>query len=174
MSSTANGSHHTSSRTSPKPQHDSHSESTASYLAFPVSHVVSGLYRRLTDTSSPPLTQTTTMGTKTSNNPLYNPPRRTASPFAPPPLTGLTLRGARASNFPSRQVLTKALAEEIRLLLPPRLQLSTDWTMAYSIEQDGVSLATLYEKCAAFKGSRSGFVLVVNDSLGGVSKLLIP
>ena len=163
-------------RNSPKPHHE-RTHSSTSWFTFPVSHVVSGLSRRFTEPPQSPSSTTyhpdVTMGAKSANNPqLYNPPQRTASPFAPPPLTGLTLRGARASSFPSRQILTKTLAEEIRLLLPPRLQLTTDWSLAYSIEQDGTSLGTLYEKCATFHSGRNGYVLVVNDSSGGVSTLL--
>ncbi|KAI4139088.1 MAG: hypothetical protein LQ340_008023 [Diploschistes diacapsis] len=107
----------------------------------------------------------------TASNGFYSVPHRTASPFAPPPLTGLTLRGHRNPRY---QLLTRTIAEEIRLLLPPRLQLATDWTLAYSIEQDGVSLATLYSKCERFSGNRHGFVLVVKDSAGGKPKIAPP
>ncbi|MCJ1378064.1 oxidation resistance protein 1 [Xylographa soralifera] len=100
-------------------------------------------------------------------NGVYTPPRRTASPFQPPPLTALTLRGISSSSAPSAQILSRALAEEIRLLVPPRLQLVTDWTLAYSVEQNGASLTTLYAECAAYRGRHNGFVLVVRDGLGG-------
>ena len=67
-------------------------------------------------------------------------------------------------------ILSKALAEEIRLLIPPRLQLTEQWGLVYSLEEDGVSLATLYKKCAAAKIPKSGsFVLVVRDGADGVS-----
>lgn len=40
----------------------------------------------------------------------------------------------------------------------------------YSLEEDGVSLATLYKKCAAAKIPKSSsFVLVVRDGADGVS-----
>lgn len=74
---------------------------------------------------------------------------------------------------PSAQILSTALAEEIRLLVPPRLQLAETWQLVYSLEEDGVSLATLYNKCGA--GSlpkRSSFVLAVRDAAGGVSNSL--
>jgi hypothetical protein len=64
--------------------------------------------------------------------------------------------------------MTKAIAEEIRLLLPPRLQLAEEWHLVFGLEQDGVSLATLYQKCEQYKGGREGFVLVVKDGSGGV------
>lgn len=66
------------------------------------------------------------------------------------------------------KLLSTALAEEIRLLFPPRLQLVDEWTLAYSLEQNGVSLATLYEKSEDYRGKRGGFVLVVKDGGGGV------
>lgn len=39
----------------------------------------------------------------------------------------------------------------------------------YSLEEDGVSLGTLYKKCDELRGLRNGFVLVVRDGDGGVS-----
>lgn len=66
------------------------------------------------------------------------------------------------------KLLSKALAEEIRLLLPPRLQLVDEWCLAYSLEQNGVSLGTLYKQADDYRGRRGGFVLVVKDNGGGV------
>lgn len=136
---------------------------SSSYLSYPVSHVVSSLYRRLTDSALPPNPR----ASPTTNNGLYTPPRRTASPFQPPPLTPLSLRGFDSRT--STQILSRTLAEEIRLLLPPRLQLVDSWVLAYSLEQDGVSLGTLYHKCASPSlPLQSSFVLVVRDAAGGV------
>lgn len=135
---------------------------SSSYLSYPVSHVVSSLYRRLTDSALPPSAPTTP-----PTNGLYSSPRRTASPFQPPPLTPLSLRGLDSRT--STQILSRTLAEEIRLLLPPRLQLVDSWVLAYSLEQDGVSLGTLYHKCASPSlPLQSSFVLVVRDAAGGV------
>ena len=64
--------------------------------------------------------------------------------------------------------MSKALDEEIRLLLPPRLQLVDHWQLTYSLEQNGATLSTLYRLCDAHKGKRGGFVLVVRDSGGGI------
>ncbi|CAD6443133.1 b1ef07ff-31fb-4e32-a1d2-eda6251cfc14 [Sclerotinia trifoliorum] len=99
---------------------------------------------------------------------VYTPPHRTASPFQPPPLYPVTLRGWRENTDPSAQLLSRALAEEIRLLVPPRLQLCEEWNLVYSLEQDGVSLGTLYKKCDELRGLRNGFVLVVRDGEGGL------
>lgn len=65
--------------------------------------------------------------------------------------------------------MTRALAEEIRLLVPPRLQLEENWKLLFSLEQDGVSLSTLYKKCEDYRGKRGGYVLVIRDGMGGVS-----
>ncbi|KMU87754.1 oxidation resistance protein 1 [Coccidioides immitis H538.4] len=163
----------------PPPQSPRHQEqqqqqqpslSTTSYFTFPVTHVVSGLYRRLTDPAPElppkPPTRTATEPMNSSAPSVVFTPRRTASPFQPPPLTPLTLN---ASPAPSTQLLTHALAEEIRLLVPPRLQLVDTWTLAYSLDRDGSSLSTLFEKssqCAA-RSQRAGYVLVVKNVSSG-------
>lgn len=149
---------------------------TSSYLSYPVSHVVSALYRRLTDTSphpapaqSPSQPPNPTTPPLSMSNGAYTQPRRTASPFQPPPLSPLALTGFDPATAPSAQILSRALAEEIRLLVPPRLQLADTWSLVYSLEQDGVSLATLYNKCASADLPRSSsFVLVIRDAAGGV------
>lgn len=66
------------------------------------------------------------------------------------------------------KLLSTALAEEIRLLFPPRLQLVNEWMLLYSLEQDGVSLGTLYKNTQDHFGERGGFVLVVRDGGGGI------
>lgn len=145
------------------------SPSPASFFTFPVSHVMSGLYRRLTEPApesahnAPPRTSTEPMNARiNASDDVVFTPRRTASPFQPPPLTPLSLR---VSPAPSHQLLTRSLAEEIRLLVPPRLQLVDTWVLAYSLDRDGSSLSTLYEKsreCAA-RSQRAGYVLVVKN-----------
>ncbi|KAL2359539.1 hypothetical protein RJZ56_007604 [Blastomyces dermatitidis] len=161
------------SQSQPQPQSQtkgSQSPSASSYLTYPVSHVVSGLYRRLTEPTPSGSTSKKPSLDPMSVSEIYNPPHRTASPFQPPPLTPLTLK---AAGSPSRIFLTRSLAEEIRLLVPPRLQLLDTWQLAYSLDRDGSSLLTLYDKCREFgnKSQRAGYVLVVKDSstagLGG-------
>lgn len=145
----------------------------ATYLSYPVSHVVSGLYRRLTEPSNPSMQPYSQNASSQSSfkdmSGVYTPPHRTASPFQPPPLTPLSLRGIRPSTSASAQILSRALAEEIRLLIPPRLQLVSDWTLAYSVEQNGSTLGTLYSECDEYRGKHNGFVLVIRDGGGGVS-----
>lgn len=91
----------------------------------------------------------------------------TASPFRPPPLEPLLLHGYRENTSGSSRILTAVVAEEIRAMIPERLRIAEDWRLIYSLEQDGASLATLYQKCRSFEGRRVGFVLVVKDQEGG-------
>ncbi|KAJ5154505.1 uncharacterized protein N7500_009944 [Penicillium coprophilum] len=141
-------------------------QSAASYFSYPVSHVVSGLYRRITDPDIAKDMPSVMPWSRSSSSSEVFTPRRTASPFQPPPLTPLNLEIPTAAHLLQQQLLTRALAEEIRLLVPPRLQLAETWRLAYSLDRDGASLSTLYENCAEFshRSPRAGYVLVVRDS----------
>ncbi|KAJ5197947.1 Oxidation resistance protein 1 [Penicillium cinerascens] len=157
--SSSSGSH------TPQQKDNSYSQA-ASYFSYPVSHVVSGLYRRLTDpniASNAPPTMPWSMSSSSSS--VFT-PRRTASPFQPPPLTPVSLTIPKGQDLLQQQLLTRALAEEIRLLVPARLQLVENWRLAYSLDRDGASLATLYDNCLEFshRSPRAGFILVVRDS----------
>jgi len=83
------------------------------------------------------------------------------------------LKGWNESTPESARLLTRALAEEIRLLVPARLQLCEEWNLVYSLEENGVSLGTLYKKCDDLRGLRNGFCLIVRDSQGGVGLSII-
>jgi len=96
-------------------------------------------------------------------------PHRTASPMRPPPLEPLQLLGFSEETRQDARLLTAPIAEEIRIMVPARLGIADEWRLVYSLEQDGASLATLYEKCARYQGVRVGFVLCVKDCDGGVS-----
>jgi hypothetical protein len=107
--------------------------------------ITSSIQRRLSGTSS----ETTSTDT----------PRHISD--VEPPLTPITLSGF--SETTTERVLTDKLAEEIRLMMPTRLQLHDNWELVYSLDQHGVSLATLYARCKAFNASQAGFVIVVKD-----------
>jgi len=158
----------TATSSPPSSSNLSRTQSTAAYLSYPVTHVVSGLYRRLTEPSpgggaskKQQQQEQQDQLRYTATRPEVYTPKRTASPFQPPPLTPLTLKGVTQN-----QLLTRTLAEEIRLLVPPRLQLVDTWRLAYSLDRDGSSLATLYENCRQYsqRSQRAGYVLVVRDS----------
>jgi hypothetical protein len=103
-------------------------------------------------------------------NGVYTPPiNRSASPLRPPPLEPLELKGFREDTTEAARLLTPAVAEEIRIMVPERQRIEEEWNLVYSLDQDGASLGTLYEKCSPFQGTRNSFVLVVRDSYGGVS-----
>ncbi|KAF2096316.1 TLD-domain-containing protein, partial [Rhizodiscina lignyota] len=153
----------------------------SSYFSYPVSVAVSGILRRLSSEPTGSLLRggspkhsshkSSNVDDAGMNGAFYTPPRRTASPFQPPPLTALSLEGYKYNTTESAKLLTKALAEEIRLLVPPRNQLVDRWQLVYSLDQDGSSLATLYKRADDFRGKRGGFVLVVRDGSGNASCL---
>ncbi|KAG8162882.1 hypothetical protein KVR01_007360 [Diaporthe batatas] len=102
-------------------------------------------------------------------NGVYTPPiNRSASPLRPPPLEPLELKGFRDDTTEAARLLTPAVAEEIRIMVPERQRIEEEWNLIYSLDQDGASLGTLYEKCSPFQGTRNSFVLVIRDSYGGL------
>ncbi|KAJ5692517.1 Oxidation resistance protein 1 [Penicillium macrosclerotiorum] len=163
--STPSSTNRSGSHTPQQKPTSSYSQTAASYFSYPVTHVVSGLYRRLTDPNIGTTMPSATPWSSMSSSEVFT-PRRTASPFQPPPLTPLTLTIPRGADLLQQQLLTRALAEEIRLLVPARLQLCENWRLAYSLDRDGASLATLYENCEQFshRSPRAGYVLVIHDS----------
>ncbi|RMZ85477.1 hypothetical protein DV737_g785, partial [Chaetothyriales sp. CBS 132003] len=139
---------------------------SAAYLAYPVKHVVSSLYRRMTEPPEQPVHRLLDAPSVSSAlNPAVYTPKRSQSPFQPPPLTALDLHHNLSGSATDALLLTRSLAEEIRLLIPPRLQLLDHWKLAYSLELHGSSLATLYEDCArvSLSTQRAGYILVVKD-----------
>ncbi|KAI9758537.1 MAG: hypothetical protein M4579_003029 [Chaenotheca gracillima] len=174
MSSTGDTASFASSTSSTPPAGAS---SHSPYLPANLTSTVSGFLRRFASEPSsshfssyqqPSQSSTLTPNTSSSSpmNGTYT-PQRHASPFQPPPLYPLSLSGFRSAASVSSSILSRALAEEIRLLVPPRLQLVDNWTLTYSLEQDGASLHTLYQNCVQYEGTRTGYVLVVRDSGGG-------
>lgn len=140
---------------------------SAAYLAYPVKHVMSSLYRRMTEPPDNPVNKLLDAPAHPSSaSGGWTPPRRTASPYQPPPLTPLSLQHDLSSTAAAALLLSRSLAEEIRLLLPPRLQLLDHWKLAYSLEAHGSSLRSLYNACAevSLNTQRSGYVLVIRDS----------
>lgn len=84
----------------------------------------------------------------------------------PPTLPPVELVGYSPSTH--QRLLTPELAGDIRGLVPTRLGLYSQWTLVYSLEQHGASLATLYALSQPPTDRRCGFVLVVRDMAGGV------
>ncbi|ORY79481.1 TLD-domain-containing protein [Protomyces lactucae-debilis] len=88
-------------------------------------------------------------------------------PIRPPPLAALQLKPTPQGPC----FLTCAIADEIRNLLPQRLQVHDRWQCIYNLNVHGVSLGTLYHHCFAYRdrlGERPGFVVAVQDRQGQV------
>jgi TLD len=113
------------------------------------SAITSSIQRRISSgiTSSPPA------------SPLNDSPRHFHE--SDPPLGPITLNGFSEST--TERVLTEKLAEEIRLMMPTRLQVQENWDLVYSLDQHGVSLATLYSRCKSLNSPQAGFVVIVKD-----------
>ncbi|KAI8369656.1 TLD-domain-containing protein [Blakeslea trispora] len=57
--------------------------------------------------------------------------------------------------------LEKDLAQNIQAWLPPRISISSQWSLVYSLDQHGASLNTLYYRCRSIHGP---CLLVIQDS----------
>ena len=88
------------------------------------------------------------------------------------PSTPLPLNLIRPVPAAAVQLLSNDLAEGLRPNLPSRLRLASTWSMLYSLDSHGVSLATLYTRVAAGmsgrNGSAVGCLLVVQDTRGSL------
>lgn len=98
-----------------------------------------------------------------------------------PPLAPVELKGYKPSTH--HKLLDQELANNLRNLMPPRLQLFDDWQLIYSLDQHGISLNTLYSKCDTThqidqlkkdKALKSGGYgdLIINDMINGGSSNL--
>ncbi|KAJ5538506.1 TLDc [Penicillium frequentans] len=158
-SDTPTSSSRSGSHTPQNPANSNSYQSAASYFSYPVSHVVSGLYRRLTDPSiaAPAMPSTSSWSSPDVFTP---PPNRLTLPTTtsdpshphnsqkrrPPPAATSNPRTGRGDPPP-------------RSTAPPtRRELALD--------RDGASLATLYDNCEEFshRSPRAGYVLVIRDS----------
>lgn len=91
------------------------------------------------------------------------PPSTSPSPPPPAPVSLLGLY----SN--AKSILSADTAEGIRPSLPSRLRVASAWTILYSLDMHGVSIATLYTRVRAGmsgRGTSAGLVLVVQSSDG--------
>jgi hypothetical protein len=159
----------------PGRKHSNPLASTFAYFTDPLSYTATSIIRRLSEDEAPtPLARALSANYNGSmTDPTLgvwhpDPPKRKLSPFQPPPLTPLALKGYKLGTSSKAKLLSLALAEEIRLLVPPRLQLCDTWELAYSLDQNGSTLSTLYSLCEQYRGKRGGFVLVVRDGGGNV------
>ncbi|KAL1713769.1 TLD-domain-containing protein [Schizophyllum commune] len=86
-------------------------------------------------------------------------------------LGGVVLTGR---NPNTEVVLTNETADSIRPYLPALARLPRTWSLLYSLDQHGISLATLYRKCEAAldarrtSGNNTGALVVIKDGSGTV------
>ncbi|KAK4185287.1 putative oxidation resistance protein 1 [Podospora australis] len=160
----------------------------SSYLPSSVSNLLwGGLLRRFSSEpspspsahSSPPVLRHAKTYQQSGNHDnnmgldgVYTPPNYQRKPPSPVldslQLEPLTLNGFGHATRTESRLLTPAIAEEIRNLVPARLSIVDQWNLVYSLDRDGASLATLYDRCDKYRGKRVGFVLCVRDSEGGI------
>jgi hypothetical protein len=88
-----------------------------------------------------------------------------SEPIISPPLKLVDLTHNTSSPA---YLLETPLAERLRDRLPARLHIAEYWRLVYSLDRDGASLATLYQKCGQFRDEMWGYVLVVKDDEGCV------
>ena len=70
----------------------------------------------------------------------------------------------------SRKVLTLPMAESLRQYIPKAFEISGNWKMLYSLDQDGASLNTMYRFMDPYNTEQMklGFVLIVKDTSDSV------
>lgn len=68
------------------------------------------------------------------------------------------------------RLVTPDMCDELRSLMPMRIQLYTEWELLYSLEQHGASLKSLYDNVAPKSAApmRVGYVIVIKDRKHGI------
>lgn len=78
----------------------------------------------------------------------------------------ISLVGRKPTTKP---LLDEELADEINTLLPLRYQQHSEWRLAYSLEQMGASLRTLYHNVRPSNPQlQQGYVFVIKEKAGGI------
>lgn len=78
------------------------------------------------------------------------------------------LTGYKPSS--KNRLLNDQIVDEISPFLPERMQLRPQWTLKYSLEQDGASIKTFYKSAErpVSDHQQHGYVLVVRDARNGL------
>jgi hypothetical protein len=103
---------------------------------------------------------------RTNGQPEKHNEEQPVANFEPPPLTPVRLHGY--ADTAKIRLLDDDLCEEIRHLLPARLQLYDSWQLMYSLEQHGASLGTLYNRLRLPTDKRPGYIMVIKDKVGSI------
>lgn len=105
-----------------------------------------------------------------ARSPTTSPPLHagTFSYYDDEPLPPISLHGYMPTT--KNRLLTPEMCDEIRNLMPTRVQLYTDWHLLYSLEQFGASLHSLYANVmpSSKLTRRVGYVLVIKDRKGSI------
>ncbi|KAH3679891.1 hypothetical protein WICMUC_000634 [Wickerhamomyces mucosus] len=87
-----------------------------------------------------------------------------------PPLAPLIFEGYIPTT--KNRLITEEIGEDIRNIIPARLQINHEWKLLYSLEQHGASLSTLYRLSRESKAKKvydkNGYVLVVKDGTDNI------
>ncbi len=83
-----------------------------------------------------------------------------------PPLDPIVLKGY--SSLTKYKLMSTELADDLRNLLPTRMQLYGGWRLVYSLEQHGASLRTLYDNCTPPQGENPGYIIAIEDQQGNI------
>lgn len=105
---------------------------------------------------------------KDSHNPFRNKTTSERTIVEEGSLPPVRLNGYLPST--KNKLLTPEMCDEIRTLMPTRIQLYTEWNLLYSLEQHGSSLHSLYSNVApdSKEFRRVGYVLVIKDRKNGI------
>ncbi|KAL6942376.1 hypothetical protein ACO0QE_003551 [Hanseniaspora vineae] len=83
-------------------------------------------------------------------------------------LPEITLNGYKPET--RHRVVKQDMCNDLRSLMPTRIQLYSSWTLLYSLEQHGASLSTLYSdvKPTDATNKRVGYLMAIQDMDGGI------
>ncbi|KAJ1726966.1 oxidation resistance protein 1 [Coemansia biformis] len=87
-------------------------------------------------------------------------PRAQAPAPAPPPRQQSRPVQLLARDASTPKALTEAIAAQLRLALPVQQRLAKSWRLVYSMDQHGISMNTMLERCAGEKA----LVLAIKDT----------
>ncbi|CEP62439.1 Oxr1p LALA0_S05e05688g [Lachancea lanzarotensis] len=92
----------------------------------------------------------------------------TIQAFEDESLPPVTLHGY--INTTRNRLLSPDICDELRNLMPTRIQLYSDWHLLYSLQQHGASLQSLFGRTASDKAipARIGYVILIEDRKGGL------
>ncbi|SCU98812.1 LAFA_0G20274g1_1 [Lachancea sp. 'fantastica'] len=92
----------------------------------------------------------------------------TTPAFEDESLPPVTLHGYIEST--RSRLLSPDICDELRNLMPTRIQLYSDWHLLYSLQQHGASLQSLFGRTAPDQAvpARIGYVILIEDRKGGL------